>query len=190
MWWCLVYFQNFAVGAALGPVEAKWLLLPTLLVFLALVFLVASYYLLIIKSRKWVKVSFLLVLMSPTILLAGYTGFVSASIIAAPYFTTTVTKQIKLRLGLDDLKRPVFYFVDYHIKDGVDYDPYRKYLLEYPDEVFKLSETKQQVTGTIVIEYSYKKASRFWLTYIGENKVETNRIDGSFIPPQLEILQN
>lgn len=188
--WCLIYFQSFAIGAALGPKEAKWLLLPALLAFLALLVLAASYYLLIIKCRKWIKISFLLALMTPTVLLAAYAGYVSASIIAAPYFTTTRTKQIKLRLGLDDLHRSVFYFIDYHIKDGFDYDPYRKYLLEYPEEVFRLAKTKQQVTGTIVIEYSYRSATRFWLTHIGENAVVTNRIHGSFIPPQLETLKS
>jgi hypothetical protein len=188
--WCLYYFQGFAVGAALGPMEANRLLIPALLAFLAFVFLVAAYYLLIKQCRKWVKLTFLLALMTPTVFLVGYAGYVSATIIAAPFFTTTVTTQIKLRLGLDDLNRPVFYFSDFHIRDGFDYDPYRKYLLEYPEEVFELSETERQVTGTIVIEYSYRRAARFWLTHIEQQPVVTNRIHGSFVPPQLETLES
>ena len=83
-----------------------------------------------------------------------------------------------------------YFFSDYHIKDGFDYDPFRKYLLEYPKEIFELSEIEQQVMGTIIIEYSYKKAERFWLRHIGEAEVLTNRIHGSFVPPQLEMLES
>ena len=189
-WWSLVGFGSFAIGAALGPMKATWLLLPSFFAVLALVFLAAAYYLLITKCRKWVKVTFLLALMIPATLWAGYAGYLSASIISAPYFSTTVTKQVKLRLGLDAFNRPVFFFSDFHIKDGFDYDPYEKYLLEYPEEVYQLSGTEQQVTGTIVIEYSYKRATQFWLTHIGKVAVVTNRIHASFLPPQWERLVN
>ena len=190
MSWALYSFRGFAIGSALGPMEAEWLFLPTLLALLSLVFLAAAYYLLMLKCRKWAKLFFLFALMVPTMALAGYAGYVSASVIAAPYFTTTVTTQIKLRLDLDNLNRPVFFFSDFHIKDGFDYDPYRKYLLEYPEEVFGLSQTGQEVVGTIVIEYSYQRASRFWLTYIGDNEVMTNRINGSFMPSRLARLED
>jgi hypothetical protein len=186
----MYYFQGFAVGSALGPMEAKWLHLPAFLAFLSLAFLAAAYYLLMLKCRKWVKAGFLLVLVAPTVALAGYAGYVSASIIAAPYFTTTVTTQIKLRLGLDGSNRPVFFFSDFHIKDGFDYDPYRKNLLDYPQEVFDLSRTGQEVVGTIVIEYSYDRAARFWLTHIEDKEVGTNRIHAGFLPPKLETLES
>lgn len=185
---CLSFFFSFAVGAALGPMEAGWLIIPSLLILLALGFLASAYYLLARNSQKWIKVGFILFLIVPHTLFAGYVGYVATRIIAAPYFTTHVTKTIQLRLGLDELNRPVFFFSEYRIKNGFDYDPYRKHILKYPKSIIKLSEKKQSVSGIMVIEYSYKKAARFWLTHIGESPVETNRIDGSFIPPNLATL--
>ena len=168
--------------------EAEWLVIPSLLILLALGFLAYAYNLLIKNSHKWIKVSFILFLVAPHTLFSGYTGYMATLIIAEPYFTTHVTSTIELRLNLDKLSRPVFFFSEYHKKNGVDWDPYRKHILKYPESIFELSEKKQNVTGTIVIEYSYKKATRFWLTHIGKFPVETNRIDGSFIPPRLATI--
>ncbi len=186
---CLSFFFSFAVGAALGPMEAGWLVIPSLLILLALGFLAYAYYLLAKNSQKWIKVGFILFLIVPHTLFAGYTGYIATRIIAAPYFTTHVTRKIELRLSLDDIKRPVFFFSEYRIKNGFDYDPYRKHILNYPKSIFKLAENKQHIIGTMVIEYSYQNATRFWLTHIGEFPVKTNRISGSFIPPRLATIE-
>jgi len=172
--WCIItlgslsFFFSFSIGAALGPMEAEWLVIPSLLILLALGFLAAAYYLLIKNSKKWIKASFILFLIVPHTLFAGYTGYIAIRIIATPFFTTHVTKKIELRLSLDVIKRPVFFFSEYRIKNGIDYDPHRKHILEYPESIFKLAENKQNIIGTMIIEYTYKKASRFWLTHLGK----------------------
>jgi hypothetical protein len=187
---CLSFFFTFAVGVALGPMEARWLVIPSLLILLALGFLALAYYLLVRNSKKWIKIGFIAFLIAPHTLFGGYTGYIATRILAAPYFTTHVTKTIELRLDLDELNRPVFFFSEYHIKNGFNYDPYRKYILKYPESIFKLSEQKQRLNGTMVIAYTYKKAARFWLTHIGGYPVKTNRIDGSFIPPRLAVIKD
>ena len=170
--------------------EAGWLVIPSLLILLALGFLASAYYLLTKNSQKWIKVGFILFLIVPHTLFAVYTGYIATRIIAAPYFTTHVTRKIELRLSLDEIKRPVFFFSEYRIKNGFDYDPHQKHILKYPESIFKLAEKKQNIIGTMVIEYSYQKATRFWLTHIGEFPVETNRISGSFIPHRLATIED
>jgi len=182
-------FYNASLGAALGPVELEWLLIPSLIILLALGFLSAAYYLLVKNSRRLVKGGFILLLIMPHTLLAGYAVYIATLIIAEPYFTTIVTKPIDLHLSLDEMNRPIFFFSEYHIKDGFDYDPYPKYILEYPEAILKLSNNEQNVTGVIAVEYSYKKVKRFWLTHIAELPVETNQIDGSLIPPSIEMVE-
>ena len=182
-------FNVFALGAALGPMEAEWLLLPAVLVLLALGFLITAYCLQTKNSRKWIKVCYFLLLILPQSVLASYGGYVAAMILAKPYFTSLVTTPIQLRLDLDGWNRPVFFFSEYQIKDGLDHDPYSKYLLEYPKAVFELSENGQNVNATIVIEYSYGEADRFWLTHIELFPVTTNRIHGGFIPPHLSTIE-
>ncbi len=197
MWFSLVWLNlpyilsiPSLTMAEINQTETEQIILPLLAAFLALIFLVLGYYLLIKKSRKWIKISFLVGLIAPTTVLLGHSIYVCSRAIAAPHSKTTITKQINLRLSVDALNRPVFFFSDYQIKNGFSYDPYEKHILKYPEEVLNLSKTGKQVTGTIVIEYTYNKATRFWLTHLGENTVVTNKIDGSFIPPQFKSLEN
>ena len=126
----------------------------------------------------------------PHTLFGGYAGYIATWMLAAPYFTTQVTKMIELRLDLDVLNRPVFFFSKYHEKNGFHYDPFRKHILEYPESIYNLSKQKYRLKGKMVIEYRYKKAASFWLTHIGGYPVRTNRIDGSFIPPRLAVIKD
>ena len=187
---CLSFFFSFGLGAALGPVDSGRLVLPLLLFILALAILFVAYFLLIRNSRRWVKVIFVLLLVAPHSVFAAYSAYIASLITAAPYFTTQTEKPIKLRLDLDSLKRPVFFFSEYNREHGLGYDPYRKHILKYPQAIFDLSEKGETVSGVIVIEYVYGRAARFWLARIETFPVETNRLSGTFLPEILSSIED
>lgn len=186
----LSLFNVFSTGAALGPMQAEWLSLPWFLVVLALALLVLAYRLITSNSGKALKRGFILFLIAPYTVFVAYNSYLVLLVAAAPFFTEHKSKKIELRLALDEQNRPVFFFKKFHIKNGFDYDPYRKYITKYPEPILKLSETEQTVNGTMIVEYTYNRATAFWLTYIEGMPVQTNRIDGSQISHELKLIEN